>query len=610
MIHETSIQDNFITKKIVTEEKYLPSDKTTNEVINNPIKTLPHQQSVSTIDSKENLKDSNVSTSEYSWSHFDTKDSKVNLPQTQIYNDELQLLPKLTKEITKRFNDKLCDFKCKYLLENLSVKECEVDQGQNSHSLKEYKKFPENNLNVQLSLKAVINPWNRTTVQKFFLTDINYKKVHSDINNELNLKNIDIKKALESKFEASVRLKRLEERINKYKVNKVIPIEINNRKEKSFIENGGNIRKPSTIRFDSSDVHINDGENEDQTHTTSQSRVDSCIDFLNFFEKGEIASTPELNVTKSLFNNTNVSNTDIFELSKKVEDNEINSYDFKIEKNQIINHADSEPCNISEKIKESNEIHTQGCLFDDLEDKKKQQFENIKKSNEIVFHNIQNVLEESLSDSEICHIFFKEAVDLSNLENGELSQNISKSDLRRTESLTPELIPADSYTHCEFSANNFACFNHFLSSNLHECYDELTEDFEEDIIKLKEGENPNSENFCECSLEAIPLYNCTSKMRETSMGPIRGLLKKPNRPPASRKNRVVFDETKNQFFDADYIILIREDCLYDDEEDTEPCTCGEHELVRICCDEGCCGYGTDDGRTPPVSIKFKRSLLR
>lgn len=86
----------------------------------------------------------------------------------------------------------------------------------------------------------------------------------------------------------------------------------------------------------------------------------------------------------------------------------------------------------------------------------------------------------------------------------------------------------------------------------------------------------------------------------TSSGTLRGLLKKPNRPPPSQKNRVIFDETRNEFFDADYIILVRDDCPYD-EEDEEPCTCGEHELVRLCCDEGCqCAAYAEDGRTPQV----------
>ncbi|XP_037914528.1 uncharacterized protein LOC119653699 isoform X3 [Hermetia illucens] len=90
-----------------------------------------------------------------------------------------------------------------------------------------------------------------------------------------------------------------------------------------------------------------------------------------------------------------------------------------------------------------------------------------------------------------------------------------------------------------------------------------------------------------------------STMRELN-GPLRGLLKKPNRPPPARKNRVVFDETRNEFFEADYIILIREDCAYDD-EDEEPCTCGEHELVRLCCEEGCqCNY-SEDNVTPQIT---------
>lgn len=123
-------------------------------------------------------------------------------------------------------------------------------------------------------------------------------------------------------------------------------------------------------------------------------------------------------------------------------------------------------------------------------------------------------------------------------------------------------------------------------------------------------------NYCQCTIESFEpfypeAYRPTSKqtnktaaiMRDmTSSGTLRGLLKKPNRPPPSQKNRVIFDETRNEFFDADYIILVRDDCPYD-EEDEEPCTCGEHELVRLCCDEGCqCTAYSDDGRTPQVGF--------
>lgn len=119
-------------------------------------------------------------------------------------------------------------------------------------------------------------------------------------------------------------------------------------------------------------------------------------------------------------------------------------------------------------------------------------------------------------------------------------------------------------------------------------------------------------NYYPCTIETIvPLYTDTCQARQqakhsaimremTSGGTLRGLLKKPNRPAASQKNRVIFDETRNEFFDADYIILVRDDCPYD-EEDDEPCTCGEHELVRLCCDEGCqCNAYPEDGRTPQV----------
>lgn len=216
------------------------------------------------------------------------------------------------------------------------------------------------------------------------------------------------------------------------------------------------------------------------------------------------------------------------------------------------------------------------------------------------------------------------------------------------------ILSGDVYTNCEFNVRHL---NEYAPGfcQVYECYDELEDDNDDndeneidngvirrdecklkklivpnnhnrieedydandeygnDFIVVNEITNDQNANHCNCLIEAVPLYrpnktkststisehNLTLAMRETN-GTLRGLLKKPNRPPPQRKNRVVFDETRNQFFEADYIILIREDCPYD-EEDEEPCTCGEHELVRICCDEGCnCGY-TDDGRTPPVS---------
>lgn len=156
-------------------------------------------------------------------------------------------------------------------------------------------------------------------------------------------------------------------------------------------------------------------------------------------------------------------------------------------------------------------------------------------------------------------------------------------------------------TNCEFDARNLPEYSSQLNRVL-ECYDELEFDyFDTDIY---EDDDDDDDTSCDCSIDAIPVYRPCVVMRETAAGPLRGLLKKPNRPASSRKNRVVFDEKRNEFFDADYIILIREDCPYD-EEDEEPCTCGEHELVRLCCDEGCqCTAYSEDTRTPQVSNKY------
>lgn len=148
-------------------------------------------------------------------------------------------------------------------------------------------------------------------------------------------------------------------------------------------------------------------------------------------------------------------------------------------------------------------------------------------------------------------------------------------------------------SNCEFDVHTF---NQYLNEYCDEA--DHCKHCPDHHCNSDDEKSDESDFFCDCLVEAVPLYH-TNIMRETG-GKLRGLLKPANRPPPARKNRVVFDETRNEFFEADYIILIREDCPYD-EEDEEPCTCGDHELVRICCDEGCnCGY-TDDGRTPPVS---------
>lgn len=64
---------------------------------------------------------------------------------------------------------------------------------------------------------------------------------------------------------------------------------------------------------------------------------------------------------------------------------------------------------------------------------------------------------------------------------------------------------------------------------------------------------------------------------------LKSLLKKASRK--GKKNRVIFNENKNEFFEADYIILIREECQYDEESDEGVCTCSQHEMVRLCCSQ-------------------------
>lgn len=157
------------------------------------------------------------------------------------------------------------------------------------------------------------------------------------------------------------------------------------------------------------------------------------------------------------------------------------------------------------------------------------------------------------------------------------------------------------FSNCEFDAETFKQFLNESNEQSSQCDDDDETCAHKNCNHSddEDAKSDESDFFCDCLVESVPLYHSNS-MRETG-GKLRGLLKPANRPPPTRKNRVVFDETRNEFFEADYIILIREDCPYD-EEDEEPCTCGDHELVRICCDEGCnCGYQPEDGRTPPVS---------
>ncbi|XP_045510067.1 uncharacterized protein LOC123705367 isoform X2 [Colias croceus] len=59
---------------------------------------------------------------------------------------------------------------------------------------------------------------------------------------------------------------------------------------------------------------------------------------------------------------------------------------------------------------------------------------------------------------------------------------------------------------------------------------------------------------------------------------LKSSLKKGNK---SKKHRVVFDESANEFFEADYIIVVRDECGYSDEGESEECSgCGACERFQ------------------------------
>lgn len=85
---------------------------------------------------------------------------------------------------------------------------------------------------------------------------------------------------------------------------------------------------------------------------------------------------------------------------------------------------------------------------------------------------------------------------------------------------------------------------------------------------------------------------------------LKSLLKKPG--SKGKSNRVVFNENKNEFFDADYIILIREECEYDDDDD-DICTCSEM-VSHACCESNCGCSAYDFHEQTPQSPKFAPPL--
>lgn len=147
--------------------------------------------------------------------------------------------------------------------------------------------------------------------------------------------------------------------------------------------------------------------------------------------------------------------------------------------------------------------------------------------------------------------------------------------------------PENSLDFCQFDPRHI-CYDDF--NGYVEVYDEFDSDSEENFIIMRES-NTNMGTETERSKHNPDKNN------------LKSLLKKPGRNK-DKKNRVVFNENKNEFFDADYIILIREECDFDEDDDDSVCTCNQHEMVRLQCCEPNCNCMYDGYDQTPQSPKF------
>ncbi|XP_060517058.1 uncharacterized protein LOC132696321 [Cylas formicarius] len=153
-----------------------------------------------------------------------------------------------------------------------------------------------------------------------------------------------------------------------------------------------------------------------------------------------------------------------------------------------------------------------------------------------------------------------------------------------------DLIPEESHGFSQFDVSTFPGFLDDESDACSDCEEE-----EEHYIVIKRGKMRGDGSGLSETVKHNP-----------DRDNLKSLLKKPGRGKEKKPNRVVFNENKNEFFDADYIILIREECDYDDEDDDGICTCNQHEIVRLtCCEPNCnCNQGYDGFDQTPPSPKF------
>ncbi|XP_050309548.1 uncharacterized protein LOC126745652 isoform X2 [Anthonomus grandis grandis] len=171
-------------------------------------------------------------------------------------------------------------------------------------------------------------------------------------------------------------------------------------------------------------------------------------------------------------------------------------------------------------------------------------------------------------------------------------------------SLSDDFILDESHGFCQFDVTGFSTFS--VGQPDLALYNEYIED-------------SSSSDSCDCGEEDHfivirrtngdgAMVNDTSdrSKHNPDRDNLKSLLKKPGKSRDKKSNRVIFNENKNEFFDADYIILIREDCELDEDDDDGICTCQQHEMVRLtCCEPNCnCQYEGAAGEPTPQSPKF------
>lgn len=109
--------------------------------------------------------------------------------------------------------------------------------------------------------------------------------------------------------------------------------------------------------------------------------------------------------------------------------------------------------------------------------------------------------------------------------------------------------------------------------------EEVRESSEDDMKQKKRHEDNRSRE------EAVGTSN-SELCNGYHKGVLKSALKRGSSKKSKKKNRVTFDESLNKFFDADYVILIREEPdEYEAEYDFGGCECGESFCYDECCDE-------------------------